>query len=230
MQDRLNINGRILSLREPPSLYAASTGAQQWCQQKLDSGGPAPSVWLLKDAVYQVLVPQTDSGRASDLHSVWKCLKKQGVKISVCQSACHRRLPEGSVDEGLFTISTLTQWADELVGQLNDVTAGIYCIITQPAAHSRFLRESIDPALSLLAMEMPVTIVFATAALDHLLDDEHWRKWRMLPEFEERVSLIVEDSELSADSRKRLLDRKYIQVLPSRDFSRQVAAGRSVYV
>lgn len=230
MKDRLNINGRILSLCEPPSSFSASTRAQQWCQQQLDSGGPVPSVWFLKDAVYNVLAPESDSGRVSEIMLVWKSLHNQGVKLSVCQSACQRRLPAGSVDEDLFDFSTLTLWADDLTRQLDAVESGICCIIEDPASKSRFIRESIDPVLSLLAMEVPVSVVFAPTAVDHLLDEPHWRKWRMLPETEERLSMYIQGSGLSAERREVLLKRHGLQIISSQGFKTRLETSNHVYV
>jgi len=230
MQKRLNINGRILSLTEPPASHYCSAPAQEWCQQQLDSGHTKPVVWFLKDAVYHVLRPQADTARASGFYSTWKSLHSRGVRLFVCQSACRRRLPAGSVNEDLFEISTLTRWADDFAHQLDDSESGVCCIIGDQPPGPGFIRESIDPVLSLLAMEIPVNVIFTAAAKEHLLNEVNWRKWRMLPETEERVRLIVQGSEVNDEERQLLLSRQGVQLLAARDYAGLVENGSCVYV
>ncbi|MCF6262747.1 MAG: DsrE family protein [Xanthomonadales bacterium] len=230
MQKRLNINGRVLSLCQPPSSYLSSQSAQSWCKQRLEAGVQPPVVWFLQDAVYHVLRPQAETGRQTDVYEAWKTLKKQGVKLAVCQSSCARRLPPGSLDNDIFELSTLTQWAAELIQQAEARTEAIYCIVDEPALNIRFLREKIDPVLSLLALEVPVRLVFTAAVVDHLLDDKYWRKWRMLPETEELISLFLCTDDLMPEYRHSLNERGDIQFLSALEFSEITEKSCCVYV
>lgn len=238
MHKRLNINGRVLSLCQPPSAYLSSEVAQSWCQQFLETDTQPPVVWFLQDAVYHVLRPQAETGRVSDVYEIWKVLQKQGVKLAVCQSAWARRLPVGSISDEVFELSTLTQWAAELIqqaeamtdGMTDGMTGALHCIVDEPASNIRFLQEKIDPVLALLALEVPVSLVFTTAAIDHLLHDQYWRKWRMLPETEDRISLKVCVSDSMAECRQSLSKRSDIQCLSTEEFAEITAKGCCVYV
>jgi len=230
MQKRLNINGSVLSLSQPPSSCLSSQTAQSWCQRIIETGVQTPVVWFLQDAVYHVLRPPADVDRMMDAYEIWKVLHKQGVKLVVCQSACARRLPSGSLDDEIFELSTLTQWAADMIRQAEAKTTTIYCIVDEPALSTQFLREKIDQVLSLLALEISVCLVFTTAAVDHLLDEKHWRKWRMLPETEDCVSLFVCTEGLLPECMQSLIKKSDVQLLSADELAEITTKGCCVYV
>ncbi len=229
MKDRLNSNGTVLSLREVPALPSSSLLAQEWCRWQLDNKVSKPVVWFLKDAVYHVLRPQSESGRPEDVYAAWRLLQQQGVQLNICQSACQRRMPMTCIDESVFKVSTLTQWADQLIGQLKNVNSGISCIVDSPAASSRFLSESIDPVLAILSLDVQVSVIFTELAVDHLLNEKNWRKWRMLPETEENVSLIVVAENLDSQNTSKLDERESVQ-LETRQELTSVISEPYIYV
>jgi len=182
-----NVNTNIYSLYTGPDDVNSASQAQQWCRQMLGAETAELTVWFFNDAVYHISDPGDKNRQQKSIYATWKSLAASGVHLRVCKAACQRRLVEAFINQDIFEISSLTQWADQVISTENDIN----CLIQRAIVETEFVREQIDPVLALLALDISVTVIFYPQALDHLLVESNWRQWRMLPEMEENVRLVA---------------------------------------
>ncbi len=213
-----NVNPNVISLFTEPDDVDAAMQVQHWCHQMLLAEQVDLTVWFFADAVKHVLPPQEKDADKEGIYTVWVRLAASGIRLRACQAACQRRLSEKYLEQTIFEISSLTQWANQIVGAEDNVS----CLLKRPPADPKFLREQIDQILVLLALDISVTVVFYPEAINHLLEEVSWRRWRMLPELEEKVRFIAISKGLGEQDMDLLGTRPGVEILPGLELEGKV--------
>ncbi len=205
-----NVNPNVINLFTGPNDAAAALQLQQLCHEMLAAGPVDLTVWFFSDAVKHVLPPQVNNAAKDDIYTAWTRLVASGVKLRACQAACQRRLPQAYLQQTVFEISSLTQWADQIIATEDSVS----CRVRRPLVDPKLLREQIDQILVLLALDISVTVVFYPEGINHLLEEVSWRRWRMLPELEQKIRFIAISKGLGAQDVNILGTRPAVEILP----------------
>ncbi len=216
-----NVNPELISIHTTPADLLSTRQVQQWCQQKLLAGQGRLTVWFFAEAVYHLLQPAAEEAEEYANYLAWKELAAAGIRLKACSAACQRRELPGYLQQEVFEISSLTQWADQVISNESKVI----CVLSRPLKNIKFIREQIDPVMVLLALGIQVTVVFQPEARNHLLDEAGWRQWRMLPELEDAVRLIVVSEGIDPHDLQQLRTRPAVQIEPEARF-----AGKVIYV